>query len=141
MAQDKTDAAIENLTNRVEKLETLVRRLRFGVQSTPEAIEKSEKGICVYCDQPIELGKKVIRGCHERCYRSIVRRLELEDDFDLDDVIESGHCLAMSPPGRKRKPGKIDDLIALKQKTPPVFDDSSALEIVENARRKKKKPE
>lgn len=141
MANDSTHTAIENLNARVEKLETLVRRLRFGVQSTPEAIEKSDKGICVYCDQLIEDGKKVIRGCHEKCYRSIIRRLELEDDFDLDDVVESGHCLAMSPPGRKRKPGKIDDLIALKQKTSPIFDDPSASEIAKNARRKKKKPD
>lgn len=63
--------------------------------------------LCVACLKPL-LESKVIRGCHERCYRATVRAVE-RGDFTEADRIQAGKLLpAKTGGGRPTNPVTVE---------------------------------
>lgn len=56
---------------------------------------------CVACRGDLEPGKRVIRGCHERCYRAAVRHAK-STDCDLSRLVRDGILLEASRGGRPK---------------------------------------
>lgn len=66
-----------------------------------------KKGLCVACLQPLE-ATKVVRGCHERCYRATVRAIR-RGDFSEEERVNSGKLLPpKSGGGRPTNPVTIE---------------------------------
>lgn len=62
---------------------------------------------CVACGNEIEVGKRVIRGCHERCYRAALRHAE-RAGHNLSVLVNAGLVLEANRSGRpKGSPNKL----------------------------------
>jgi hypothetical protein len=55
--------------------------------------------LCVACLQPARRGR-IIRGCHERCYRATLRAAQA-GNCTLEERIAQGKLLYCAPSGRK----------------------------------------
>ncbi|MFN5710050.1 MAG: hypothetical protein ACK56J_10515 [Planctomycetota bacterium] len=55
--------------------------------------------LCVACLQPARRGR-VIRGCHERCYRATIRAAQA-GKCTIEERIAQGKLLYSQPSGRK----------------------------------------
>lgn len=61
---------------------------------------------CVACGKQIALGKRVIRGCHEKCYRAALRHAE-KAGHNLSVLVNAGLVLEAKRSGRpKGSPNK-----------------------------------
>lgn len=60
-------------------------------QAQKRLSEAVEKGLCVACLEPLG-NAKVVRGCHERCYRATVRAIQRKD-FSEQERIDAGKLL------------------------------------------------
>jgi hypothetical protein len=67
-------------------------------------------GKCLECAQSIEPSEKSVRGCHERCYRRIKRRIE-DGLITEHAAISSGHLYYAEPTGRPPTKSAIDTVI------------------------------
>jgi hypothetical protein len=132
MAGESTQKQLDDLVKRMDAAEAQIRRLRFGVEATPEAIKKAEQGICIFCDKPLD-GPRGSRGLHQRCYRKLDRDLPSKD-MDWDDAVEAGLCLPLGKVGRKPIPSKLDRI------SPPIaFDAQDAKrQILDSIKPKKR---
>ena len=61
--------------------------------------EAEAKHLCVACLQPLD-GTRVVRGCHERCYRATLRAIESGKTTEADRMKE-GKLLEADEGGRK----------------------------------------
>lgn len=133
MTNDK--ARIAELEKKIAILESQVRRLKFGVSSTPEALQKAASGICTFCDKSLDDEPRPIRGMHQRCYRKLSREMPARG-IDWDDAVEAGLCLAESASGRKPIPSKLDEIAPLPSKP---FDAEKAHETLSKYTKKPRK--
>ncbi len=70
-------------------------------RSAMQRIEKCKReNLCVACLESLEGEKKVVRGCHERCYAATQKARRLKKFTESQRVAE-GKFLAKEPGGRK----------------------------------------
>lgn len=104
---------IEKINDRlsflVKEIETIYQLVNEGEpELPPEALEKLEKGICLKCGARITKkdATKAKRGCHERCYASVRRRIK-------DGVYTEYHAISqgiIAPSGTGGRPAQLTEL-------------------------------
>ncbi len=69
-------------------------------KSAMERITKAQtEGLCVACMQPLD-AMRVIRGCHERCYKATIRAIDKGLTTEADRVA-AGKLLESQTGGRE----------------------------------------
>jgi hypothetical protein len=90
------------------QLERCIMRIQIYVPSWIEmkraAIQRlakcKEENLCVACLKPIEVGKKVVRGCHEYCHTVTLEAVKA-GTYTEAERIASGKLLTKETGGRK----------------------------------------
>jgi len=78
----------------------------------PAAQERFDKGEeCLECKQALGKGR-VKRGCHERCYRRIVRAIEKKKYTDFD-AIRAGSLAPKQSGGRPSQLTELEQLLGI----------------------------
>lgn len=104
-----------------------------------ESLRRIADGLCLNCGLPIA-GKKENRGCHDKCYHRVRRRIA-EGKLSEFEAVSLGLLAPKSPSGRKPKSDdQLSEILDAKLVAKPL-DDPTPAEVLENARRKKKRSE
>lgn len=107
---ERIDAAIRDL----EAIRRLVSS-DFGERGFPgEAQQLVNNRICLQCKQAIDAKERVIRGCHDKCYKKVMARIR-EGAVTKDEAVAGGHIAPPNVKGRPKKELAIDRLVEEKE--------------------------
>lgn len=96
---------LDRLGGVVKELETVFAEDGDVPELPQEAQDLLKSGLCLYCREILEDGRKVVRGCHERCNRAISNRVKAGELTDRDTIL-FGYRTAPAVSGRKSRVSK-----------------------------------
>lgn len=105
-----SDSVDEQIDFHVRELKTLYQKKYGGdgpVENTPVTNARIEAGLCVWCEKPITPEDKSRRGCHEKCYRTIDRRVKAGKYKSNDDAVRQGAWAVKEKVGPKFRPRPV----------------------------------
>ena len=78
-----------------------------GPQMPTEAAQKKASRFCLKCGKRIPKDNISRRGCHEACYKALMRRIERKETSE-DKLIEQGLIAPAAKGGRPRNPDRAE---------------------------------
>lgn len=107
-----TKKIIARIDEAIETLESIKRTIAGPAAEFPkQRLSLIENRICLSCELKIPAEEKVFRGCHERCYRQISRKIEKGQITDTEAIL-AGSLAPPEPPGRKDKSNIVANIKA-----------------------------
>lgn len=97
----------ERLLSISQELSAIAEQLQADssdLEFPPEAADKVAARVCLECGKQIPQKKRVVRGCHESCYKRVMRRLK-EEGIAEDAAIQAG---ILAPPGTAGRPRSVE---------------------------------
>ncbi len=103
----------------------------------PSTMDLVSSHICLNCKKKITSHQKEVRGCHEHCYRRIIRSIE-DNQLTENEAITAGILAPKRKSGRKRSGNTgLDELIAEKQQA--YITESAKVEKKSESKKKTRK--
>ena len=112
---DSSDA-IKRIDSVIYELSQLKKLLTEGTAVPPPSIQELiSSRTCLNCKKKITAAQKSVRGCHQHCYRRIIRSIE-SGQLTENDAITAGILAPKQKSGRKKTGNTgLDALIAEKK--------------------------
>lgn len=131
---------------RLEEIRELIRSSgaeQLDVPIEPKRVsELMEQGICLQCGKKIGPKQRVIRGCHDSCYKRVMERIEA-GDLTEQEAITAGQIAAKRITGRPKKTTAIDEYLATKAQSDQEINEHMqdvGRSLTRKKRAKKKSP-
>lgn len=88
-----------------------------NLQPPVAAAKLQEEGKCLQCELPLAGKGRVLRGCHESCYKAVTARIR-EGSITESEAIALGQIAPRNVKGRPKKQLAIDEYLAAQSGKP-----------------------